>query len=73
MCDNLVDTHVLLLVLWVYAWTSSLWEKGLVWVDELIDTIGSTLKDSYKPIHWISKRMPKKQVHIYPGKGDNFL
>lgn len=62
--DNLVDMHGLVLLLWVHAYTSSVhvWERGVMWVDELFDTIGSNLEDGYEPSHWLSKRRSKKQV-----------
>lgn len=65
--DNLVDTHGLVLLLWVHACTSSVWERGVMWVDELFDTIGSNLEDGYEPAHWLSKRRSKKQVYLIHG------
>lgn len=65
--DNLVDTHGLVLLLWVHAYTSSVWERGVMWVDELFDTIGSNLEDGYEPAHWLSKRRSKKQVYLIHG------
>lgn len=62
--DNLVDTHGLVLLLWVHACTSSVWERGVMWVDELFDTIGSNLEDGYEPAHWLCKRKSKKQVYL---------
>lgn len=58
--DNFVDMYGLVFFLWVYVCMSSVWERGVMWVDELFDIIGFNLEDGYELVYWLFKWRLKK-------------
>lgn len=58
--DNFVDMYGLVFFLWVYVWMSSVWERGVMWVVELIDIIGFNLENGYELVYWLFKWKLKK-------------